>query len=251
MAETDRKKWLQLLQTYFGYKLPSALRKSKYYLGRTSLEDALETTNESGFPCSIHIVIAFTDNSYLHLMSKRTATLADCVVIYPQFVRVRYPGKKTVSIAEVEKPIQFGRTLYSIDKFIRICPRLNDYFELGNYNCFSLPLNFFLITTREFVTFDRAYLNQIRRLISKTALSASLQGKFKGYYEYVQERNDYILEQHRQLGHKERIPITEIQDRLSAYAQSKYSNTPKALKIFDCNDMTVRRVINPASKSHK
>jgi len=113
MANKDKKNWLNLFYDNWLYQPYDKLRKSKNYGGKTSLKDAL-----SNF---------LTDHGnaviWLLFPEGRCKAFKSHVIIFPQDIRLSY--KNFQRVWEVENPVYYDGTFYSLDEFISDCPKLD------------------------------------------------------------------------------------------------------------------------------
>ncbi len=234
MAKRDRTTWLRLIE----YQSVSAFRKRKDYRGIISLREALEVCSNLEFPFLVKILLPYASKPFLD-----NPISSESVVVYPQFCKFIFEGEGPARTAEIDKPIQFRSKFYSIEQFIKICPKLTNGFEWNSYNIFSFPLNFFMMTSREVNQFESSYLAQVRQMVSKTSLSPDRRGRNKATHEHIADRKQFILKEFESLGSPKRMPLKKIHEALLRYIRVSYGGLDNAPKYMDCSLMTIRRVL--------
>jgi len=233
MAQKDRKKWLKLFHSRWGYKSVTLLQKQKEYLRKVSFAEALEIASDAEAEFLIQVVFPF-ENRFPIKESKST----DYVVIFPQAV---YCGKN--GIYEIDEPILYDGVFYSLDDFIAESPGiyLKDNEELFVRYVFSLP--YFLLSSNEVKDFNKLFLTPIKAKIIKTGYYPEGRGTKKKPSPIRVERDKFIINEYKKARRKKPFPIAIIKQRMTQKAHKEFKDDTKSFEEYNCNDITIRRVL--------
>jgi hypothetical protein len=227
--------WARTFYKFWGYSKASKIRKEKDYKGVISLEDAISYATEFNLPSIVRVVFPFVNSA---LAGKKKH---DCLVVFPQVIRLKLPFKKSYSIHEIDKPILYNEKLYSLNEFLSKATRANPDFEPGVFNSFELSFNYFLMTTDELRRFKERYLGRVSKIIVD---AHDLEGRGKKELNAIEkERRSFIIKQYKLMGKPKRFPIAEIQKRLNEYIASKYGFNSEHGAKLRCTDMTIYRTL--------
>ena len=234
-AMTSKQIWLRTFFKYWGYSSETKIRKGPDYAGIISLKDAISYVTEFNLPCSVQVVFPFINSAFF---SKKKP---DCLIVFPQMIRLKLPLQKSYSTLEIDEPILYNEKQSSLESFLAKAPSPNAHFEPSTFNSFTLPLNYFLITTDELRRFKKKYLGRVSKIIVD---AHGLEGRGKKDLNAIEkERRAFIIKQFRAEGKPKRFPIDTIQEKLEEYIKSKYGFNSETGSKLRCNDMTIYRTL--------
>jgi hypothetical protein len=245
--KSEQKKWLDLFYGHFEFTPTSLLRKKREYVGKASIYDLFEIANESEKTFLIHFI--FPNETLFPI--KRPAV--DCVVILPQIIFFKK------SFFEVETPIFWKGTFYSVDDFIR-----NSHVKLStDINTHSLTNNFFNFDTDEFSDFKKRYLTPFKDKLRKSQVHFEQRGKSPKVLDgetrdLIKERKGFILQKAKAWKHRFRtsnklvyalwVTLTEEGERRFPNKETD-SKERKCFKRFVCKESEIGNIIRPIAKS--
>jgi hypothetical protein len=235
VAKKDKKKWLQLFYTRWGYRPVADIQKGKRYGGSVSLSETLMMASDYNNHVLIHLIFPFANR---FPMSKDPK---DCVTVFPQAVST--PD----GIYENKKPILWGGNFYSVEGFISKCPNIT-YNAEGLFGTYSFSLEYFMLSVAEINDFRRLYWTPLRAKIIETGIYSEMRGKGEKRTKEEIERKDFIIKEFKQLKKKKPYPIEIIQDKWVEFLGDKYPDDRAKVDELTPNDITVRRILDSYMK---
>ncbi len=231
--------WLNAFYKFWGYVPERKIRKSSGYIGDITLHDAITYFSENKIPCDVKIIFPFA----ISIFGRKKKH--DCLIVFPQIIRLKLPTEKEYTTWKLYEPILFNGRRYTLKEFAEKSPKYNSYYEPGAFNTFSLPLNYFLITTDELRGFKKRYLDHVSKIIVD---AHDLEGRGKKNLNKIEkERKAFVIREYKRLGKPKRFPIGEIQERLENHITSKYGADLEKGSQLRCTDMTIYRIL----KTHR
>jgi hypothetical protein len=237
MAKKDRKKWLKLFYSRWGYKPTSVIRKKPEYMKKIPLEEALMIASETDSHFLIQAIFPFEHSFPVNKES------TDGVTIFPQVV---YYNKN--SLYETEEPILYDGVFYSLNDFIDKSPNISMNNANGTFGTYAFSLPFFMLSTDEVNHFRKLYLTPIRKEIVKAGIYPEARGTTRKKNRVRAERDRFIIKEYKKFRRKKPYPVSELKKKVEIKASELFSKNSKEYKQFCCKEQQIRRVLDRYTK---
>lgn len=239
MAKKDKHEWLRVF-SILDFVPASELRKRDDYSGVISFREALDIGAQIDTAFLIHIVMLPLDYSLWNQVGDYPS---NSIAVLPQWLT-----SEDREILEVDKPILYERKFYSVNSFINECPELKNGISIDgiqDVHCFSL--SYLLMTTDQKFSFNKKFLTNVRKEITKSGFELESRGKYKKQSEFQKMRDKFIVKAYKGSKRKKPLPITEIKEKWAEFLKVEHPNSNVDAYI-EISPSTIWRAIKKITK---